>query len=143
MSLWLLSLAVAAFALQAVDNAALLSILSLSQEYGKADAAKLDLLQTLNLVVGFARKWVHYTALFLAVSWIALFGSVLYRFRLVPRLLAGLALVTSLLQITGVTLRGFLGYPPEMWMAMPLAPAYVALGVWLMVKGFDERHCPA
>jgi hypothetical protein len=23
---------------------------------------------------------------------------------------------------------------------MPLAPAYVALAVWLMVKGFNERH---
>jgi hypothetical protein len=25
-------------------------------------------------------------------------------------------------------------------LAVPLAPAYVALAVWLMVKGFDERH---
>jgi hypothetical protein len=23
-----------------------------------------------------------------------------------------------------------------------MAPAYVALAVWLMVKGFDERHRP-
>jgi hypothetical protein len=23
---------------------------------------------------------------------------------------------------------------------MPLAPAYVAIAVWLIVKGFDERH---
>jgi uncharacterized protein DUF4386 len=135
MALWLVALAVAAFALQAVDNAALLSLLSLSQEYVKADAAKLDLFQMFGVVLSLARKWVHYTALFLAVSWIFLLFSVLYRLRLVPRVLAGLGLVASMLQIIGVTLRGFLGYPPEMRMAMPLAPAYVALAVWLMVKG--------
>ncbi|MBZ5647112.1 MAG: DUF4386 domain-containing protein [Acidobacteriia bacterium] len=142
MALWLLALAVAAFALQAVDNGALLSILSLSQEYAKADAAKLDLFQVLAGVVGSARKWAHYTSLLVAVSWIFLLYSVLYRFRLVPRVLAAFGLVASMLQITGVTLRGLLGYSPETRLAMPLAPAYVALAVWLMVKGFDERHCP-
>ena len=47
-----------------------------------------------------------------------------------------------MLQITGVTLRGLSGYAPETRLAMPLAPAYVALAVWLMVNGFDERHRP-
>ena len=44
--------------------------------------------------------------------------------------------------ITGVTMRALLGYPPVTVLAMPLAPAYVALAVWLMAKGFDERHRP-
>ena len=39
-------------------------------------------------------------------------------------------------------LAGLLGYLPETRLAMPMAPAYVALAVWLMVKGFDERHRP-
>ena len=67
---------------------------------------------------------------------------VLFRFRLVPRVLAVLGLIGSLLQISGVTLPALLGYAPETRLAMPLAPAYVALAVWLMVKGFDERHLP-
>jgi hypothetical protein len=142
MALWLLALAVAGFSLQAVDNGALLSMLSLSQEYAKADAAKVELYQVLAVVVGSARKWAHYTALLVAVSWILLLYSLLYRFRLVPRALAAFGLVASMLQITGVPLRGLLGYPPETRLAMPLAPAYVALAVWLMVKGFDERHRP-
>lgn len=140
MALWLVALAVAGFALQAVDNSALLSMLSLSQEYVKADAAKLDLFQTLGVVVGSGRKWAHYTSLLVAVSWIFLLCSLLYRSRLVPRALAGFGLVGCMLQITGVTLRGLLGYTPETRLAMPLAPAYVALAAWLMVKGFDERH---
>ena len=142
MALWLLALAVAGFSLQAVDNAHLLSMLSLSQEYAKAGADKADLFQALAVVVGSARKWSHYTALLVAVSWIFLLHSVLYRFRLVPRALAAFGLVGSMLQIAGVTLRGLWGYPPETRLAMPLAPAYVALALWLIVKGFDERHRP-
>ena len=142
MALWLLALAVAGFSLQAVDNGALLSMLSLSQEYAKAGAAKAELFQALAVVVGSARRWAHYTFLLVVGSWIFLLYSLLYRFRLVPRALAAFGLLGSVLQITGVTLRGLLGYPPETRLAMPLAPAYVALAVWLMVKGFDERHRP-
>ena len=142
MALWLVALAVSSFSLQAVDNGALLSMLSLSQEYAKLDAAKAELFQALAIVVGSARKWAHYTFLLVVGSWIFLLYSLLYRYKLVPRALAGFGLVGSMLQITGVTLRGLLGYRPETRLAMPLAPAYVALAVWLMVKGFDERHRP-
>lgn len=142
MALWLLSLAAASFSLQAVDNAHLLSMLSLSQEYAKAGSDKADLFQALAVVVGSARKWAHYSFLLVVGSWILLFHTALYRFRLVPRALAAFGLVGSLLQITGVTLRALFGYPPETRLAMPLAPAYVALAVWLIVKGFDERHRP-
>ena len=142
MALWLLALAVASFSLQAVDNAHLLSMLSLSQEHANAGAEKADLFQALAVVVGSARKWSHYSFLLVVGSWIFLFCGLLYRFRLVPRVLAVFGLVGSLLQIAGVTLRGLWGYPPETRLAMPLAPAYVALALWLIVKGFDERHRP-
>src|SRR5450759_1297681 len=142
MALWLVALAVATFSLQAVDNARILSMLSLSQEYASAGAAKADLFQGLALVVGAARKWSHYTFLLTVGSWILLLFSLLFRFRLVPRALAGFGIIGAALQIAGVSLRGLLGYPPETRLAMPLAPAYVLLAVWLMVKGFDERHPP-
>jgi Domain of unknown function (DUF4386) len=142
MALWLVALAVASFSLQAVDNAHLLSMLSLSQEYAKSGAEKADLFQALAVVVGSARKWSHYSFLLAVGSWIFLLCGLLYRFRLVPRVLAALGLVGSLLQIAGVTLRGLWGFPPETRLALPLAPAYVALALWLMVKGLDERHRP-
>ncbi len=142
MGLWLLALGVAVFSLQAVDNARILSMLSLSQEYAKAGAAKLELFQALAVVVASARKWAHYTFLLVVASWIFLLYSLLYRSRFVPRALAALGLVASMLQIPGVTLRALFGYPPEMRLAMPLGPAYVALAVWLLVRGFDERHRP-
>ena len=137
-ALWLLALAVASFSLQAVDNAHLLSMLSLSQEYAKAAPDKANLFEALAVVVGSARKWSHYSFLLVVGSWIFLLCGLLYRFRV----LAAAGLVGSALQIAGVTLRGLWGYPPETRLAMPLAPAYVALALWLIVKGFDERHRP-
>lgn len=138
MAFWLLALAVAGFSLQAVDNAHILSMLSLSQEYAKAGAAKAEAFQALAVVVGSTRKWAHYSYLFVAVSWIFLLFGLLYRFRLVPRALAAFGLVASLLQIAGVSLRGLLGYAPEMRMTLPCAPAFFGLAVWLMVKGFGD-----
>lgn len=140
MAFWLLGLAVASFSLQAVDNAHILSMLSLSQEYAKAGVAKAEVFQSLAIVVGSARKWAHYTYLLVAVSWILFLFTLLYRFRLVPRVLAAFGLVASILQIAGVTLRGFFGYPPEMRLALPLAPAYIGLALWLIVKGYDEHR---
>ncbi len=139
MALWLLALAVAAFTLQTVDNAHLLSMLSLSQEYAKAGAAKPELFQALAIVAGSARKWAHYSYLLVAVSWILLLFVLLFRFRLVPRVLAALGVMAAVLQIIGVTLRGMFGYPPQMWMAVPMAPVYGGLALWLIVRGFDER----
>jgi hypothetical protein len=138
MALWLVALAVASFSLQAVDNAHLLSMLSLSQQYADAGAAKSEVFQSLALVVGAARKWSHYSFLLVIGSWIFLLYSLLYRFRLVPRWLAAVGLLGAVGQIAGVTLRGLWGLPPETRLAMPLAPAYVALAVWLIVKGFAE-----
>ena len=139
MALWLFALAVASFTLQAVDNAHILSMLSLSQHYAEVGAAKSESFQALALVVGAARKWSHYSFLVTIGCWILLLFTLLFRFRLVPRWLAALGMVAAMMQIGGVSVRGLLGFSPETRLAMPLAPIYVLLAVWLMVRGFDER----
>ncbi len=138
----LMALAVTSFSLQAVDNAHLMSMLSLSQEYAVAGAEKAEVFQALATMAGAARKWSHYSFLLVVVTWIFLLCSVLYRFRLVPRVLAAFGMIACVLQIAGVTLRGFWGLPPDMRLAMPMGPAYGGLAVWLMVKGFYEGHRP-
>lgn len=136
---WLLALAVASFGLQAVDNAHLLSMLSLSQAYADAGPANAALFQTLGVAAGALRKWSHYSFLLVVGCWILLLYSVAYRFRLVPRVLAALGVLGAVGQIAGVTVLGLWGYPPEMRLAMPLAPVYAATGIWLIVKGFSEQ----
>jgi hypothetical protein len=144
LALWLLALAVVNFSLQAVENATWLSMLSLSQEYAKAGAADAGLFRGLGAVVRAAWKWTHYSHLFVVGSWIFVFYSVLWRSALVPRALAAAGLLTAMLQITCITLPQFLGYPSVMPIAtgLPLGVSYIALALWLLVKGFEERRSP-
>lgn len=133
MALWLLALATANFALQGAENAATMSLFTFSQTYVSSSAADIA-----GATVRSAWKWIHYTHLLVVVSWMFLLGLMLWRSALVPRVLAVLLLITTLLQITGITLPQFLAYPSPnlMLMGMPLGFVYLALSVWLMIKGF-------
>jgi hypothetical protein len=73
-------------------------------------------------------------------SWLFTLFLVLWRSRLVPRSLAGLGLLATVLQVTGVPLWALLGLDVVTPLAMPLAPIYVAVAAWLLVKGFEERQ---
>ena len=140
LALWLVTMATAAFTLQAVDSGALMSLLSLSQEYAKAGTAKAEVFEAAGMVANAARRWTHFTYLLVAVSWMALVHFVLYRCALVPRALAVLGMIACFSQIYGVTIRAIWGYPLMMQLAIPLAPIHAAVAVWLMVKGFPERR---
>ena len=138
-SLALLLVAVSAimFSLQAVDNAHLLSMLSLSQQYAQAGGQG-EFFQALATVVGSTRRWGHYTELLVIDGWIFVFYSLLYRFALVPRALAVFGLITVMLHFTGITLPLFLGYHSVTLMGATMALSHVALALWLMARGFAE-----
>ncbi len=138
MALWLVAVSVIMFSLQAVDNAHVLSMLSLSQQYIQAGGPD-ELFQTLAAVVGSTRRWVHFTELLVIDSWIFLLYSVLYRFAVVPRALAAFGLITVTLHFTGIPLPGFLGYSIVTLMGVPMALSHIALALWTMAKGFKER----
>jgi hypothetical protein len=138
MALWLLAASVIMFALQAVDNVHILSMLSLSQQYAQAGGPN-ELFQTLAAMVGSTRRWVHFTELLVIDSWIFLLYSVLYRFALVPRALAAFGLLTVMLHFTGIPLPAFLGYSIVTLMGVTMGLSHLALALWLMVRGFEER----
>ena len=140
LSLWLLALAVVNCSLQAVENAGWLSMLSLSQEYAKAGATDTGLFQTLGASVYSAWRWVHYSHLLAVGCWILVLFCLLWRSALVPRVLAAFGLLTALMQISGITLPALLGYRSVMEMGMPLGVVYLALILWLLVRGFEERR---
>ena len=133
LALWLVALAIANFSLQGAENAATMSLFTFSQTYVDSGAADI-----VGATVRSAWRWIHYTHLLVVVSWMFLLGVILWRSALVPRVFAILLLITTLLQITGITLPQFLAYPSPnlMLMGMPLGFVYLALSVWLMIKGF-------
>jgi hypothetical protein len=127
-------------ALHCVENATLLSMLSLSQEYAQRGGADAALFGGLGAVAGSARRWAHFTHLFVVGSWIFTLFAVLGRAKLVPRPLAGLGMLAAVLQVAGVPLRAFLGLGVVTSMAIPLAPVYAGAAAWLMWKGFEEQQ---
>lgn len=140
LALLLVVLSAVNLALHAVESGALLSMLSLSQEYGERDAADTSVFQGLGAVVGFARRGAHFTHLLVVGSWIFTLFAMLRRSRLVPRPLAGLGMLAAVVQVAGVPLRAILGLEVVTAMAIPLAPVYAAAAMWLMWKGFAERQ---
>ena len=142
MTLWFLVLAVVNFALTAVENMAVMSLLSLSQAYAKAPAADAALFDALRVVVGSARNWAHYINLTVSGGMLLVMYGVLCRFALVPRALAAFGLGAVLLQLAAVTMPLF-GQRVVFLLLLPLALSHLTLAVWLMVKGFAERPATA
>jgi hypothetical protein len=140
LALWVLALAIVNFSLQCAENAAWMSLFTLSQDYAKASVGELGFYNLITPTVRSYWKWVHFTHLLVVVVWMFLLFVVLWRSALVPRILAGLGLLTTLMQITGITLPQFIPYPkpPMIVMGLPLGCAYLALSVWLIAKGFKD-----
>ena len=125
------------FSLQAVDNAHLLSMLSLSQQLAAGDSQG-ELLQAMAGAVRSTRRWVHYSALFSIDAWICVLYSLLYRFRMVPRGIAVFGLATVILHFSAIVLPTFLGVSSLMPLGVPMAVSHIALVLWLTIKGMAE-----
>ena len=138
-AVWLLALAIANFCLQCVENAAWMSMFTFSRDYASSAAADAGLYTFVGAAVRSAWKWVHYTHLLILVSWMLMLFVALWRARLVPAVFGVLGVITTLMQMTGITLPQFLAYPSPVptLMGMPLAFVYLGLALWLMVKGFS------
>jgi hypothetical protein len=141
MALLLVAASVIMFTLQAVDNAHMMSMLSMSQRYVQ-ETGQDGPYQMLAAAVGSTRRFVHFTELFAIDAWIVLLYSILYRYRLVPHLLAAFGLITVVLHFTGIPLPLFLGYGGVTLMGATMALSHIALAAWLMVRGFTAPSNP-
>ena len=141
MALALLAAAVVMLILQAVDNAHILTMLSLSQQFVGA-AGRAEPFGTLAVAAMTTRRWVHYTELLAIDCWILLFYVTLQRAALVPLPLTTFGVLTVLLHAVGIPLQRFAGGSPIMWMGVPMAVSHVATGLWLLAKGFAEQRRP-
>lgn len=138
-ALFFLAVCVVSCVLDAVQNATVMSMLSLSQQYVNNGATDSGLYQVVGAAVASSRRWAHATQLVAIGAWIFVFYSSLLRFALIPRALAAVGLIGIVSQFIGVTLMMFLGNSPIGEMAMPLLPIQIAVAVWLIIKGFNER----
>ncbi len=142
LALLFVALASVSLALAAVEQINVMSTLSLSEAYTNASPAEREPLLALGIVVASSRKWSHYIGLILSGSTIFVLYSILYRFALVPRLLAAFGLVTVLFQIMAVAMPLF-GRGVVFLLLAPMGVSHLALAVWLIVKGFRDPAKPA
>jgi hypothetical protein len=117
----------------------MLSIITLRQDHGPAEPSSLVTAAQV-LVAVYNRAFLLSQSLMPAFSALCL-GSALYRFRLVPRVIALLGLLGAplLLASDAAILWGSYGpqSPFAVLAALPVALWELALGLWLLVRGFQ------
>jgi hypothetical protein len=141
MALWFLSLGVVSFSLLAVENATVMSMLSLSQAYAAVAAPDPELFKALGAVVRSAYIWTRNTSGLVGEAMILVLYCILYRFVLVPRALSAFGLVAVLLKVIAIMMP-FFGHRVILLMVLPMVLGYLALALWLIARGFDERPYP-
>jgi hypothetical protein len=120
----------------------IMSMLSLSSEFVASGTANSEEYKIIGTAVASARRSAHIIQLLAIGAWIFVFYISLFRFKLIPRVLASLGVIGIILQFLGVTVMMFLGNRPIGEMAMPLLPIQIIVGVWLIIKGFNHTLKP-
>jgi len=134
-ALGLFALATVLLAAAVLESAGVMSMLSASQTYASADAVSRAQFELMRPAFSSARNWAHFLARILDGVTLFVFYVGLFRFALVPRLLAGLGFIAVPLMITGL-LMPFFGQPVMFPLLAPLGLSQLLLAVWLLVKGF-------
>ena len=124
--------------LDVVQAGTIMSMLSISKQFVASGATDSGLYQVVGAAVASARRSAHVTQLLAIGAWMFVFYITLFRFKLIPRVLAAIGIIGVALQFTGVTLMMLLGYRSIGEMAMPLLPIQITVAVWLIIKGFNN-----
>ena len=141
LALFYFALVTAGFALTVAENISVMSMLSLSKAYAAAGTSQEALYQGLRIVVKETRNWTHYISLIVSGATLFTFYLAMFRFRLIPRLLAGFGLAACMAQVYAVSLPLF-GHDVDFRLIAPLGICEIVLGTWLIVKGFRSASLP-
>jgi uncharacterized protein DUF4386 len=135
MARWLFALAVANLAVAALEYTGVYAMLSLSKAYAAAsDPASFGALAP---AIAATRFGAHCLGLLIAGGVAFALYAALFRFALVPRVIAGFGALAALSEMTAVALPLF-GAPIAFALIAPLGLAHLALVGWLLAKGFAE-----
>lgn len=116
-------------------------MLTLSVEYTKAGAPK-ETLESLATITRRHRNATHFANLAFAHSAGLVMWILLFRSRLVPRLLSGFGILAATIS-TSAVLASSAGVPFSFAFIQPLGVATILLSVFLLWKGFVERTTTA
>ena len=113
------------------------SLLTVSQEFAKAGSPGSSHFQTLgSLFFGTTQFSLSVLMVFYCTGGI-LFYYLLYKSKYVPRALSLFGIAAASLGLIG-TLLEILGYDVPLVVFLPILPYELAIGIWLIVKGFNQ-----
>ena len=138
LALWFVCLSAVGFAVTSIEQIGLLAMLAVSQKLAAAVASP-EAYQAAGEVARASRNAAHYTNLMIVGAGLVVMHSTLFRFKLVPRALAGLGILGALMQFSAVSMP-MLGRPINMNLLTPLGIAQLSLALWLLAKGFPEQR---
>jgi hypothetical protein len=138
LTLWLTTLCVVVLAVAAIESIGVMSMVSLSEAYTNASGTEHEQFATARVVVSSARNWAHYLGRIFDGVAAFVFYTVLYRVKLIPRVLSGLGMMAALLMVAGVAMPLF-GHDVVFPMLAPLGLAHLLVAVWLIARGFRDQ----
>jgi hypothetical protein len=140
MARWLFALAVANVAIAALEYVGVFAMRALSVAYSTTpDRAAIEAMAP---AIAAARIGAHFLGLVFAGSVAFTLYASLFRFALVPRLIAGFGMLAAASEMIATALPLF-GEPVVFLLVAPLGLAHLALVVWLLVKGFADPQTAA
>jgi Domain of unknown function (DUF4386) len=138
-ALGLFALTVVTLAVAVVENAGVMSMVSLSEAYAKASVVEREHLEAVRVAVASARNWAHYMGRLMDGVAAFAFYVGLYRLELVPRVIAVFGLVTVPMMVSGIVMP-FFGHAVVFPLLAPLGFSQLALAVWLLAKGLRDQR---
>jgi hypothetical protein len=123
----------------------LLSLLALSQEYVKAGASSASVYQVSGTVLLAIKEWAGQLGVIAFTVGALMYYSVLYRSKLVPRLISGWDPSSHVAPSALLTISGLLVPFSTVFvlLQLPIGLQEMVLAVWLIVKGFNPSAVAA
>ena len=120
-----------------------LLLLTLSREYVAAGTQDVSYLKTIGTMIRAASEWSGHVILDLAVFSVGalIFNSILFKTKLVPRLISGFGILGAIMYFCAALQILFGGKPLstiQIVLSSPLALGEMVLAIWLIVKGFSK-----
>lgn len=120
-----------------------LTLLTLSREFIAAGTPDNSIYQTLGVLITAAGDWSGHVIMDLAVFSVGavIFNLMLFKSRLVPRIVSGFGIIGAIMYFTAALLILF-GREPlstiQIVLSIPLAISELVLALWLIIKGFNK-----
>ena len=132
-----LSLGIASTTVAVIGAIFLLLLIPLADEYVTTNFAATGYFETTGIVLEMGGAYAYQIAMAIWGLGGLLFVSVLYRSKLVPRLLSVWGIIGYIVFVSGTILELF-GYPIGVLLALPGGLFELSLSVWLIAKGFNS-----